>query len=100
MTEFSKEARILRMVKRVLTDIVKDTSTPPELKHPLSNATIEGIRECLSLISSREQELQNESGTPSRAKPRFIDEPQKNVVVSLKPKAKPKKPSTDKDKND
>ena len=98
MTEFSKEARILRMVKRVLTDIVKDTTTPPELKHPLSDSTIQGIRDCLSLITSREQELQLEAGTPSRTKPRFIDEPQKNVVVSLKPK--PKKPSNDKNKKD
>ena len=47
----SKEEQILRMLKRVLTDIAKDTSTPPGMKHPLSETTIQGIRDCLALIS-------------------------------------------------
>jgi hypothetical protein len=86
----SKEEQILRMLKRVLTDIAKDTSTPPGMKHPLSDATIQGIRDCLALISARERELAEEAGRPSRARPEFIDEPKKSHVVTLhKPKKKP-----------
>jgi hypothetical protein len=75
----SKEQRILRLVKKVLTEVAKDTYTPPELRHPLSENTINGIRECLALISARESELNGESS----AKPRFIDEPQDKVVVEF-----------------
>lgn len=75
----SKEQRILRLVKKVLTDVAKDTYTPAELRHPLSGNTINGIRECLGLISAREMELNGESSH----KPRFIDEPQDSVVVQL-----------------
>jgi hypothetical protein len=83
----SKEERILRMVKRVLTDIAKDTSTPPGMQHPLSAHTIQGIRDCLGLISAREQELAQEAGRP---RPEFVDEPKKTQVVTLhKPKKKP-----------
>ena len=89
--DFSKEERILRMLKRVLTDIAKDTSTPPGMKHPLSEATIQSIRDCLGLISARERELSAEAGRPSAARPEFIDEPKKTHVVTLhKPKKKPK----------
>lgn len=75
----SPELRILQMVKKVLTDVAKDTYTPPEMRHPLSENTIHSIRDCLSLISARERELQGESNH----KPRFIDEPSDNVVVQL-----------------
>lgn len=81
----SKEQRILRMVKKVLTDVAKDTVTPPELKHPLSPQTIQSIRECLQLITAREQELLAEAGAESRDRPHFIDEPQKNVAVNITP---------------
>jgi hypothetical protein len=88
----SKEERILRMLKRVLTDVARDTSTPAGMKHPLSEQTIQSIRECLSLISARERELAEASGQPSRARPEFTDEPKKTHVVTLHRK----KPGTDK----
>ena len=95
--ELSKEERILRMVKKVLTDVIKDTTTPPGMKHPLSDNTIEGIRDCLGLISARENELQIEAGRESQDRPHFIDEPQKNVVVNLKSPSKKADPKQDKD---
>jgi len=96
-SELSQEERILRMVKKVLTDIVKDTTTPPGMKHPLSDNTIVGIRDCLGLISARENELQVAAGRESKARPHFIDEPQKNVVVNL---TSPGKKSPPKDTQD
>jgi hypothetical protein len=82
--ELTKEERILRAVKRVLTDVAKDTHAPPGMKHPLSQHTIDGIRECLNLIAAREAELAEEAGRPSRARPEFVDEPKTTHVVRLR----------------
>jgi hypothetical protein len=81
--ELSKEEQILKMVKKVLTDIAKDTHVKPGLKHPLSDNTILGIRDCLALITARETELAKDAGRESKMRPRFIDEPQKTVVVPI-----------------
>jgi hypothetical protein len=90
----SKEARVLRAVRKALTGIVKDTATAPGMKHPLSNDTIEDIRQCLGLIAAREQELLQEAGIDNKAKPRFTDDPelQNAVVVPIgKPASRKKK---------
>lgn len=81
--ELTKEERILRVMKKVLTDIAKETYTRPGLRHPLSDDTIEGLRQCLNLITAREIELNEAAGRSMDARPRFIDEPQKSVVVPL-----------------
>lgn len=90
-TELSKEERILKMMKRILTDVAKETFTKPGYSHPLSDNTIQGIRECLSLITSREHELMQECGREANMRPRFIDEPQKTVVVPIDSLVKGKK---------
>ncbi|MCW8901725.1 MAG: segregation and condensation protein A [Gammaproteobacteria bacterium] len=88
----SKEEEILHVMKKVLTDIAKDTYTPANLKHPLSEGTIVSIRECLTLITSREAELAQEAGRESNMRPRYVDEPSSSVVVNLDPtNFKPKK---------
>jgi len=79
----SKEERILRVMKRVLTDIAKDTYTRPGHRHPLSDDTVKDIRHCLSLITAREVELNKVAGRSMDERPRFIDEPQSSVVVPL-----------------
>lgn len=81
--ELGKEEQILKMVKRVLTDIAKDTHVKPGIKHALSDHTIMGIRDCLALITSREQELAEDAGRPANMRPRFIDEPQNTVVIPI-----------------
>lgn len=81
--ELSKEERVLRMMKRVLTDIAKDTFTRPGFQHPLSDETIDGMRNCLALISARETELAETAGRPMDQRPHFIDEPSDSVIVSL-----------------
>jgi len=93
--ELSKEEQILKMVKRVLTDVAKDTHVKPGLKHPLTDNTILGIRDCLALITAREQELQKEAGRESNMRPRFIDEPQKTVVVPLDKLQRPRREPED-----
>lgn len=86
--DLSKEEQILRMMKKVLTDVAKETFTRPGLKHPLSDNTILSIRDCLALITAREVELSEEHGRPMNQRPKFVDEPQTSVVVpidSIKP---------------
>ena len=94
-SELSKEEQILKMVKRVLTDVAKDTHVKPGLKHPLTDNTILGIRDCLALITAREQELQKEAGRESKMRPRFIDEPQNTVVVPLDKLIRPRREPED-----
>jgi hypothetical protein len=81
----SKEEEILRAVKRVLTEVIKDTATQPGLRHPLNDNTIGGLRDCLILISQREQELARAAGRTMEARPRFTDAPkaQGDVVIPL-----------------
>ena len=76
----SVELRILRAMRRTLTNVAKDTYTPPSMRHPLSEDTINEIRECLALISSREHEL---NGMVGNDRPHFTDEVRDSVVVQI-----------------
>jgi hypothetical protein len=81
--EPTREERILLIMKRVLTGIAKDTYTRPGHRHPLSDETVNDIRNCLSLITARERELNEAAGRSMDHRPRFVDEPRKSVVVPL-----------------
>jgi hypothetical protein len=91
----SKEYQILKALRLVLTDVVKDTATKPGLKHPLSDRTIEGIRQCLRLISAREHELVEDAGKTMDMRPYYVDEPKKNIVVPITKISRNKKKDTD-----
>lgn len=82
-SDLSKEELILKAMKLTLVDIIKDTTVPPGMKHPLSEKTIDEIRDCLVLISHREQELAEAAGRPQKARPYFTDEPKREVAVPL-----------------
>ena len=83
------EMRILRAMKITLVNIIKDTTVQPGMRHPLSDNTIEDIRQCLSLIATRENELVEAAGESQSMRPHFTDEAVDKVVVSLtKPKKK------------
>jgi len=82
-TPRSKEQRILVVMRKVLASVVKDTTPPPGMRNPLSDQTIEDIRQCFGLIAAREQELANEAGIDIKDRPRFTDEPAVNKVVSI-----------------
>lgn len=92
MTAQTTEQRILKMMKRVLTDVAKDTHAAPGVKHPLSAHTVQGIRDCLALITAREQELADADGRTMRDRPHFVDEQKKHHVVSLKSIKRKKNP--------
>ena len=95
--EPSKEEQILHIMRQVLTSVSRDAYARPGHRHPLSEATIQDIRDCLALISARERELSLTTGRSSRARPRFVDEPSDSVVVTLKPRTKAPQKSHDPD---
>ena len=70
----SMEARILQAMKLTLAAVIRDTATPAGMRHPLSDSTIEDLRQCLALISARERELAQAAGAAMGARPRFADE--------------------------
>jgi hypothetical protein len=92
----SKEARVLRAMKRTLTGVIKDTTTAPGHRHPLSDETIEDIRQCLMLISARERELAAEADQSPAMRPYYSDEPKKSVAVPIGEIGKAKKGGKDK----
>ena len=85
----SMEERILAAVKFTLANVIKDTATPAGMRHPLSDKTIEDMRQCLALISARERELAQASGDPQSGRPRYADEPAEGPQVVRFHKAKP-----------
>ena len=82
MQDLSKEQQILVAMRKTLSSIIKDVTPPPGMKHPLSEATIQDVRQCLALISARERELADAQGkTPER--PFYTDEPPAAQVVPI-----------------
>lgn len=79
--ELSMEQRILTAVKLTLAAVIKDTATPHGMRHPLSDGTIEDLRQCLALISARERELASAAGGPAGARPVYADEPAREDAV-------------------
>lgn len=79
----NRERDLLIVMRKVLANIIKDT-TPAhrDLKHPLSDNTIQDIRTCLGLISDRERELADIAGI-KQEKPYYTDEKPSAEVVSI-----------------
>ncbi|MDH5648574.1 MAG: segregation and condensation protein A [Gammaproteobacteria bacterium] len=77
------EFRVLQAMKSTLTSVIKDTTVEPGMRHPLSDSTIENIRHCLLLITTRERELIEEAGDTMNMRPHYTDEPQTSTVVPI-----------------
>ena len=79
----SKEREIMMVMRKVLGQIIKDTTPEHKsMRHPLSERTIQDIRNCLGLISARERELADQAGMATE-KPYFTDEKQTATVVPI-----------------
>ena len=88
-TEFhSKEHQILTTIRKVLSSVARDTTPPPGRPHPLTPKTIEDLKHCFLLITSREKEIIEEAGGKMDQRPRYADEPKTSQVVQF---VKPKK---------
>lgn len=85
----SLEARILQAVKLTLANVIRDTATPSGMRHPLSDETIQDLRQCLALISARERELAEAEGRPMTERPRVAGERTGPQVVVFHPRTPP-----------
>ncbi len=91
-----KEREIMMVMRKVLTQIVREvTPEHKSLKHPLSEQTIQDIRQCLGLITAREKELADAAGRTAEERPYFVDEPPKTKVVPIANLGKPKPSGSD-----
>lgn len=68
------EIRLLSAMRQTLIAIAKDTMTKPGLKHPLTDKTQGMITDCLDIITKRQAEIEQSSGTHTKMKPVFSDE--------------------------
>ena len=87
----SKEQRILRVLRKVLGNIVKDAMPAHGTPHPFQQSTIDDIRDLFGLIAEREAELAEEAGLDRGARPHFSDEAKTTHAVKIH--RPPKKPS-------
>ena len=85
----SKEQRILVVMRKVLSSVIRDTTPPAGMRHPLSEKTIEDVRQCLGLIAAREKELADEQGRGGE-RPYYADEPPRAKVVPMSKIGRPK----------
>ncbi|MES9851516.1 MAG: segregation and condensation protein A [Candidatus Thiodiazotropha sp. L084R] len=95
MNEVSnKEREIMMVMRKLLTTIVREvTPESKSLRHPLSDNTIQDIRQCLGLITAREKELADDAGITAQERPYFVDEPPQTKVVPISNIGKVKKES-------
>ena len=77
-----KEQRILRAMRMTLASVVKDVTPKGGYPNPLLDDTVEGIKECFTLISIRERELAEELGM-NTSKPYYVDEVQTSKVLNF-----------------
>ena len=76
--ELKKEQRTLSQLRKTLSNIVKDVTPLPGNPNPLSNSTIQEIKDSFALISGREKELADKLGF-DQAKPHYADGEQPNA---------------------
>ena len=79
----TQDQRILQMMRKTLTNVIRDVTPPPGHVSPISESTSKDIRDCLALISARERELAEELNQDNEMRPRFTDEPKQAEVIPL-----------------
>lgn len=84
------EQRLMRMMRKTLTSIVRDTAPRDGNPSPLTEASIMGIKDCLVVIAHRETELAKLTGRTLDERPHFADETPTSHAVKVS--SIPKKP--------
>lgn len=82
MQDLSKEQQILIAMRKTLSAIIKDLTPPPGMRHPLCEETVQDVRQCMILITSREKELADAEGRGGE-RPYYADDPQAAQVVPI-----------------
>ncbi|WP_428604639.1 segregation and condensation protein A [Sedimenticola sp.] len=83
-SDTTKDLAILEAMRKVLTAVIRDTTPPPGMRHPLTDETIQDVRVCLGLITAREKELGEAAGIAAK-RPYYTDETPTSTVVQFDP---------------
>ena len=79
--QFSPEQRILRVMRKVLASVVKDVTPQDGMNNPLTDRTIEDIRDIFGMISTREKDLLEAFGQAMGDRPLYPgDQPSAKVI--------------------
>lgn len=79
--DLKKELDVLVTLRKVISSVVREITPDPGMRHPLSEATLEDVRQGFLLIAAREKELSEALGKPSLHRPMYKgDTPTTNVV--------------------
>lgn len=77
------EQRLMRMMRKTLTSIVRDTAPRNGYPSPLSEETVMNIKDCLMVISTRETELSRLTGRTLDERPHYSDETPTSHAVKI-----------------
>lgn len=80
---FSAEQKMLRIMRKVLASVVKDATPQDGMDNPLTERTIEEIRDIFGLISLREKELLEALGRMSEERPQYPGDKTSAKVVPI-----------------
>ena len=82
-TDLKKELDVLVALRKVISGVVREITPDPGMRHPLSDQTIEDVRQGFILIASREKEITEAMGKPSLHRPLYKGDTPKTNVVKL-----------------
>ncbi len=94
-TDLRKELDVLVALRKVISGIVREITPEPGMRQPLSDATMEDVRQGFMLIAAREKEISEALGKPSLHRPVYKGDKPKTNVIKMHGLKKPK----DKDKS-
>ena len=78
--ELRKEQHILSLMRKTLGNVVRDVTPLGGRPNPLTESTIQNIKDCFALISDRERELAEKLNF-DQAKPYYRDDEQPHAKV-------------------
>ncbi|HEX8987016.1 MAG TPA: hypothetical protein VF816_03580 [Rhodocyclaceae bacterium] len=87
----AKERHILKTLRIVLGNIVRDTAPRPGSASPLRPETTESVRELFALIAEREAELARQAGLDVTERPYYADDERNIAEVALPTRGRDKK---------
>lgn len=81
--DLKKELDVLVALRKVISSVIRDITPDPGMRHPLTEQTMEDVRQGFILIAAREKEITEAMGKPSLHRPLYKGDTPKTNVVKL-----------------
>jgi len=81
--DLKKELDVLVALRKVISGVVREITPDPGMRHPLSEQTIEDVKQGFILIAAREKEITEAMGKPSLHRPLYKGDTPKTNIVKL-----------------